>query len=97
MSAHVLHNMQNILLQNHEQAMDVCNTNMHLQTLHLGCLARACFTNHHHHLVLSDDLQQLIPAVVHRQKAPLLLQGPALGPVTDSLQDQMRYVGTQRN
>ena len=56
---------------------------------HLGGLARACFTNHHNHLVLSDDLQQLITAVVHRQKAPLLLQGPALGPVTDSLHNQM--------
>ena len=56
---------------------------------HLGGLARACFTNHHHHLVLSDDLQQLITAVIHRQEAPLLLQGPALGPVTDSLQKHM--------
>ena len=60
--------------------------------LHLGGLARACLTNHHNHLVFSDDLQQLITAVMDRQEAPLLLQGPTLGPVTDSLQNHMLWL-----
>ena len=88
--AHVLHNIPSVW-QQHQNKHSIFGrkTGDCRCVPHLGGLARACFTNHHDHLVLSDDLQQLITAVIHRQKAPLLLQGPALGPVTDSLQNQM--------
>ena len=64
--------------------------------LHLRGLAGACFANHYDNLALSDDLQQLITAVIDRQEAALLLQSPALCPVTDSLQNpNMPYASTQ--
>ena len=60
----------------------------------LGGLPRPSLSNHHHHLVLADDLQQLIPAVVDRQEAPLLLQRLALRKVADGL--QARNIGSVR-
>ena len=39
---------------------------------HLGGLAGAGLTDNDDDLVLADDLQQLLAAVVHRQEAPLL-------------------------
>lgn len=84
--------MHSPLLQkqaNPSQALDSMDAYRQLLTPHLGGLARACFTDNHNHLVFSDDLQQLITAVINRQEAALLLQSPALGPVTDSLQAHM--------
>ena len=57
-------------------------------TVYLGSLARAGLAHNYDHLVLPDHLQQLIAAVKDRQEAALLLQSPALGPVTDCLPKQ---------
>ena len=47
--------------------------------MYLGGLARSGFAHHHHDLVLADDVQQLLPGVVHWQELALLRDGLGLG------------------
>ena len=65
------------------EAMHNCTAQSSRLATHLRGLARACFTNDDDDLVLANDLQQVVPDIVHGQQLALLSDGVALRKLAD--------------